>query len=163
MSSPPSSRSSLHTWLGLAGWLAVTFLAAAAASQFGAGAWYDSLAKPAWTPPSAVFGPVWAVLYTLMGIAAWLVWRREGLRAASFPLGLYVVHLGVNVAWSALFFGGQRIGWALLDIMLLWLFLAFLLALFWRRSRWAGALLVPYLLWVTYAGALNLQILRMNA
>jgi tryptophan-rich sensory protein len=163
MSSPSSSRSSLRSWLGLVGWLAVTFLAAATASRFGAGAWYAGLAKPAWTPPGAVFGPVWGLLYTLMGIAAWLVWRREGVRAAAFPLGLYLAQLVLNVAWTTLFFGAERIGWALLDILLLWLFLAALIPLFWRRSRWAGALLVPYLLWVTYAAALNLQILRLNA
>jgi tryptophan-rich sensory protein len=141
----------------------VTFLAATAASQFGTGAWYEALEKPSWTPPDAVFGPVWGVLYALMAVAAWLVWRKEGFRAALFPLGLYLAQLVLNVAWTALFFGAERIGFALLDIMLLWLFLAVLIPLFWRRSRWAGALLVPYLLWVTYAGALNLQILRMNA
>lgn len=163
MSPPPSSRSSLRSWVGLAGWLAVTFLAAAAASRFGAGPWYDRLAKPSWTPPGAVFGPVWGVLYTLMATAAWLVWRRGGFRAAAVPLGLYLAQLVLNVAWTTLFFGAERIGWALLDIVLLWLLLAALIPLFWRRSRWAGSLLVPYLLWVTYAAVLNLQILRLNA
>lgn len=155
-------RSSARTWIGLAGWLAVTFLVAAGASQFGADAWYDALAKPSWTPPGWVFGPVWTVLYALMAVAAWLVWEEHGFRGAFFSLAVYLVHLVVNFAWSLLFFGAGFIGWALADLILLWLMVALLVGLFWERRKLAGALLVPYLLWVTYAGALNLQILRLN-
>jgi len=127
------------------------------------GDWYADLAKPSWTPPSWVFGPVWTLLYGMMAVAVWLVWlrRREGGAAAA--MALFAVQLAFNAAWSGLFFGLHRPGVALVDLVLLWLALAATVWLFLRRRPAAGALLVPYLLWVSFALALNFAIWRLNA
>jgi len=148
--------------LGLVGWLAVTFAAAWVGSRFMPGAWYASLAKPSWTPPSGVFAPVWTVLYVLMAVSAWLVWRRVGFGTAGAALVLFVVQLALNALWSYLFFGLHRAGAAFLDIVALWLAILVVLVLFWRHDRWAGALLAPYLLWVIFASFLNLAVWRLN-
>ncbi|MEI6503735.1 MAG: TspO/MBR family protein, partial [Armatimonadota bacterium] len=107
-------------------------------------------------------GPAWTLLYTLMAIAAWLVLRRAGQAAVTVPLLLFGVQLALNLAWSLLFFGARQPGWAMLDIGLLWLGIAATMLTFWRVSPVAGALFVPYLLWVTYASTLNWGIWRMN-
>lgn len=125
--------------------------------------WYATLDKPSWTPPSWVFGPVWTVLYIAMAVAAWLVWRQAGLAAARWPLGLFAVQLGLNVAWSWLFFGLRSPALGLIDILLLWIAIAATLASFWRRTTAAGLLLAPYLAWVTFAAALNSAIWWLNA
>jgi len=151
--------------LTLAAFLAVTFAAAGVGSLFTAssvGSWYATVAKPSWTPPNWVFGPAWTVLYSLMAIAAWLVWRRVGLSGASVALGLYFAQLGLNVAWSGLFFGLRNIGAALVDIVGLWLLILFTTRAFWRRSHAASILLLPYLAWASFAAALNLAIWRLN-
>jgi tryptophan-rich sensory protein len=122
--------------------------------------WYPTLAKPAFTPPDRVFGPVWAALYAMMALAAWLVWRRVGWRDRA--LWLFFAQLAVNLAWSVLFFGWQRIGLALVDIALLLVLIALTVVAFWRIDRRAGLLLVPYLLWVACASALNGAIWLMN-
>jgi translocator protein len=106
---------------------------------------------------------VWTLLYLLMAIAAWRVWRGEGLAGAALPLSVFVAQLVANAGWSWVFFGLHRIGWALMVVVALWVLIALTLGLFWKRDRVAGTLLVPYLLWVGYAAALNLQILRLNA
>ncbi len=123
--------------------------------------WYASLAKPDWTPPDRVFTPVWTALFVMMAVAAWLVWRRAGA-AARRPLALFAVQLGLNVLWSALFFAARSPGLALLDIGALLIAIAATIAAFRRVSRAAAWLLVPYLLWVGYAAALNLAIWRLN-
>jgi tryptophan-rich sensory protein len=148
--------------LGLAGWLALSFAAAAVGRRFEPGPWYAALAKPAWTPPSWVFPPVWAALYLLMGIAAWLIWRTGGARSRR-PLALFAVQLALNAAWSWLFFGEHRIGAALLDIVLLWVAIRMTASGFFRVRPAAGVLLLPYLAWVTFAAALNASIWRLNA
>jgi translocator protein len=158
----PLAQRDRAKWLGLAAWLGITFLAAAIGSQFEPGAWYGSLDKPSWTPPNAVFGPVWTVLYLLMAIAAWLVWSARGFSGARTALTLYLLQLALNTAWSWLFFGEHRIGLALLDIVVLWLLIAATLVLFWRIRPVAGWLLVPYLVWVGYAAALNYAIFQAN-
>jgi benzodiazapine receptor len=125
--------------------------------------WYAQLAKPAWTPPNRLFGPVWTALYFMMAVAAWLVWRRGGSAATAAPLGLFGLQLALNVAWSGLFFGLHMPGAAFAEIVALWgLILATLIA-FWRVTPWAGWLMLPYLAWVTFASALNFAIWRMNA
>jgi benzodiazapine receptor len=124
--------------------------------------WYAGLVKPSWTPPSWVFGPVWISLYILMGVAAWLVWRRGGFTAATLPLALFLVQLALNALWSPLFFGLKMPGVALADIVLLWLAILATLVSFWGVSATAGWFLVPYLLWVSYAAALNFAIWRAN-
>lgn len=150
--------------LGLAGWLALSFLAAALGSlaSLRAGSFYADLERPAWAPPGEVFGPVWTVLYALMGIAAWLVWRRCGLRGARAALTLFLAQLAVNALWSWLFFAWQLGAASFADIVLLWLLLTATLIAFWRIHRLAGLFLLPYLLWVSYAGALNFAVWQLN-
>jgi tryptophan-rich sensory protein len=121
--------------------------------------WYAGLAKPSWTPPSWVFGPVWSVLYVSMAVAAWLVWRQGD---AAVPLTMFAVQLLFNAAWSWLFFGLHSSAAAFLDIVLLWLAIVATTASFWRRSTLAAILFLPYLVWVSFAAALNLAIWRLN-
>ena len=120
--------------------------------------WYPALRKPSWNPPAWVFGPVWTVLYLMMAIAAWLVWRRSGFGA----LGIFALQLALNAAWSPLFFGLRNPLAGFLDIVLLGAAIPVTMVFFWRISPTAGALLVPYWLWVCFATALNLMIWRMN-
>ena len=149
---------------GLLVWLVVSFIAAAigGAASIQAGPFYTELARPDWAPPPAVFGPVWTVLYALMGIAAWLVWRVGGFRAARSALTLFLVQLAFNALWSWLFFAWQRGALAFADILLLWALIVATLIAFWRIRALAGALLVPYLLWVSFAAALNYSVWRLN-
>jgi translocator protein len=121
--------------------------------------WYAGLAKPSWNPPSWLFGPVWSVLYLSMAVAAWLVWRRGN---ALMPLTLFAIQLGFNAAWSWLFFGMHSPGVAFVDIVLLWGAIAATTIAFGLRSKVAGLLLVPYLVWVSFAAVLNFAIWRLN-
>ncbi len=121
--------------------------------------WYRTLARPSWTPPDALFGPVWAALYTAMAISAWLVWRRVGF---GWPLAAFAAQLALNVAWSGLFFGLRQVGLALLDIAALWTAILACILLFWPVSTVAALLMAPYLAWVSFAAALNFAIWRMN-
>jgi tryptophan-rich sensory protein len=125
-------------------------------------AWYPTLLKPAWTPPAWLFGPVWTVLYALMALAAWRVWLAGGWAANRPALSLYAVQLLLNLAWSGIFFGLRAPGWALIEIEVLWLAIALTTWLFFRRDEAAGWLMLPYLLWVTYAAALNAAISALN-
>lgn len=152
-------------WLGLLGWVALCL----GAAGLGAGAttpeidgWYATIQKPTWNPPDAVFGPVWTTLYLMMAVAAWLVWQRGGLREQRSPLGLFGVQLALNVAWSWIFFGQHQLGWAFLELVVLWLAIAATAVAFFRCSKVAGWLLVPYLAWVSFAGVLNFTIWRLN-
>jgi len=150
--------------VGLAAFLAMCFGAAGVGSLFTAPAiptWYTGLAKPSWTPPSWVFGPVWSLLYLAMAIAAWMVWRR-GARAALSALALFGVQLALNVAWSATFFGLRMPGAAFGVIVALWLFILATLIAFRRRSLASAILMAPYLAWVSFAAALNFAVWRMN-
>ena len=147
----------------LIGWIAVSLAAGLIGSQFLPGAWYASLEKPDWNPPNSVFGPVWTILYVLMGIAAWLVWRKVGFAGAPVALGLYFVQLVLNALWSYLFFGAHQPGLALVEIVVLWLVILATTMGFWRVSAAAGALLLPYLGWVGFATALNYQLWRLNS
>lgn len=122
--------------------------------------WYADIAKPSFNPPSWVFGPAWTLLYALMSWSAFLVWRRCGLR--SRPLALFGLQLLLNGLWSPVFFGLARPGAALVVIVLLWLAIAACLVVFWRVSRLAGGLLIPYLAWVSFATVLNAAIWRLN-
>ena len=153
---------SMKLLAGLAGWLAVTFAAAWAGARFMPGEWYAALAKPWWNPPNWIFGPVWTVLYVLMAVAAWLVWRQAGFAGAGPALGLFLVQLALNALWSYLFFGLHRIDWALADILALWAAILAVLILFWRVQATAGALLLPYLAWVSFATVLNFALWRLN-
>lgn len=150
--------------LGLLGWLALCFSAAIIGNWFPPGAWYAQLDKPSWTPPAAVFGPVWTTLYFLMGVAAWLVWRQDGFSAeATIALSLFLVQLALNAFWSIIFFGWQEPGIAFVELVVLWGAIVLTLIFFWRHNTLAGLLLVPYLLWTTFAGLLNFAIWQLNA
>lgn len=151
--------------LALGGFLAVTFLVAGVSTAFTAPAiptWYTALAKPAFNPPSGIFGPVWTLLYCLMAVAAWLIWKRPSSHLRSSALLLYCVQLALNFAWSLIFFGQRLIGVGLIDIVLLWLAIAFTSVLFFRLSKAAGWMFVPYLAWVSFAGVLNFEIWQLN-
>ena len=136
--------------------------------------WYRTLKKPSWNPPAWIFGPVWTVLYTMMGVASWLVWRQgrqdidedgNSLRTsvqARDALKVYGIHLVFNALWSIVFFGMRRIGWALAEIAVLWSLIATTTARFYRIRPAAGLLLLPYLLWATFASVLNFVLWRKN-
>lgn len=152
----------LRQLLVLAAFVVVTFAVAAFGSQFQPGDWYLALDKPSWTPPGWIFPPVWTLLYLAMAVAAWLVWRTGGWRANRLALTLYASQLAVNGIWSWLFFGRQAVGAALVDIAVLLVLVVATTMVFRRRSTAAGRLMVPYLLWLGFATALNFQIWRMN-
>ena len=149
---------------GLIGWLVLSFVAAAigAIASVQAATFYQQLAQPSWAPPSTVFGPVWSMLYALMGIAAWLVWREGGWRRQRGVLALFVVQLALNALWSWLFFAWHHGALAFIDIVLLWLLIVATVIGFWRVRPLAGALLLPYLCWVSFASALNFAVWRLN-
>jgi len=122
--------------------------------------WYPTLHKPTWNPPAWIFGPVWTALYVMMAVAAHRIARREH---RGLPLTFFLVQLAFNAAWSPIFFGWHQIGAALAVLAALWLTLAATLIVFYRRDALAGALLVPYLAWCTFAATLNCAIWRLNA
>ena len=150
--------------LGLPLWLVLSFAAAAVGGVASAGApeFYARLAKPAWAPPAWLFGPAWTVLFLLMGTAAWLVWRERGRTVARRALVLFVVQLAFNALWSWLFFAWRRGGLALAEVVLLEVLIVATTVAFWRVRPLAGALMVPYALWVAYATALTAAVWRMN-
>lgn len=124
--------------------------------------WYTQIRKPAWTPPSALFAPVWTTLYVMMGVSAWIVWRSDDASRRT-ALALFGLQLLLNAAWSFIFFGLRSPGWAVIEIALLWLILLVTIVSFVRISRPAAWLLVPYLLWVSFAAALNYSVWSLNS
>lgn len=125
--------------------------------------WYVTLDKPWFNPPSWVFAPVWTLLYTLMGIALYLVWTRKvGGKRRILWIRLFLVHLVLNTLWSILFFGQKLLLGALIEITVLWLFIVALIALAASFDKRVSALLIPYLLWVSFASALNYELWRLN-
>lgn len=148
----------------LAGWVVFTFLFAAigafATSQ--AGTFYAQLDRPEWAPPAWLFGPAWTVLYALMAVAAWRVYRTASIRSVRPELTLYVVQLALNALWSWLFFAWHNGPLAFAEIIVLWLAIAATIVAFGRRDRLAGLLLLPYIAWVTFAGALCYSIWQRN-
>lgn len=150
--------------LGLVIALAATFTAAAIGSHAttrSVTTWYLGLRKPVWVPSGRTIGLVWSVLYILMAVAAWLVWRERGL-TAWIPLTLFGTQLGLNALWSVLFFGRREPGMAFGEILVLWGAVLVTLVAFWLVTPWAGLLLAPYLAWVTFAGNLNRIVWRIN-
>jgi len=161
MAISPRTKSSL----ALAAFLGLTYLVAAGSTVFTAAAiptWYAALAKPSFNPPNAVFAPVWTLLYTLMAIAAWLVWKLPSSPLRRSALMIWCLQLALNFLWTFIFFGSHQTGLALLEIALLWLEILATAILFFRLRRPAGWLFVPYLAWVAFAAALNAAIYRMN-
>ena len=121
--------------------------------------WYSTLIKPSFNPPSWLFAPVWISLYTIMGISLYLVLQKKNNRRA---LSFFSAQLILNALWSILFFGLQNPLLAFIEILILWLFIALTILEFRRLDRKAAHLLIPYLLWVTFAAILNLSIWRLN-
>jgi len=152
------------------GWVLLLFLGASLlASALGGFAtassvdsWFSTLVKPTWNPPSSIFAPVWTVLYVLMAISAWRIWLKSEIPGSRAVLAVYFVHLALNTLWSLLFFGLRNPAAGLVDIVLLWGLIVWLQIAFWKRDRLAGLLWVPYLIWVSFASALNFAIWRLN-
>lgn len=138
----------------------IVLVAASSGAVFKPGAWYEQLRKPSWTPPRWAFPVVWSILYVLIGIAGWMVWDRAGW---SLPLAVWGFQIVVNACWSWLFFGMRRMELALVDIGLLWASVAAFILTAWPVSPAAALMFVPYLVWVSAAGALNYSVLRLNA
>ena len=125
--------------------------------------WYPLLVKPWWNPPSWVFGPVWTVLYIFMGVAAWRVWCSAGsFGSARSAMILFLLQLALNAAWSWLFFGFRMPGAALAELLLLWVFIVATIRTFFVYDLVAAWMMVPYLAWVSFAGALNAAIWILN-
>jgi benzodiazapine receptor len=125
--------------------------------------WYSAIEKPGFTPPNWIFGPVWTILYLLMGVAAFLVWQKGvQFRRVRIALGWFLVQLILNALWTPVFFGLHQIGWAFVVIVLLWAAIVVAMCCFSRVSKTAAVLLVPYLLWVSFATVLNGAIWRLN-
>jgi benzodiazapine receptor len=124
--------------------------------------WYRSLAKPSFTPPDWTFSIVWILIFLLMGVSAWLVWRRAGFACGAIPLTWFAAQFALNLTWSVLFFGFRLPGWALIEIVALYGAVLMTAITFYRVSRPAGLLLAPYLLWLTFAVALNASIWSLN-
>lgn len=157
-------RSAAASGLGLLGWFLLCFAVAAlgALASISARAFYADLVRPAWAPPGWVFGPVWTLLYAMMAVAAWLIWKDAGFRKGRLALGLFLAQLAANALWSWLFFAWHRGAAAFAEILLLdALVLATVLA-FRRHRPAAAALLLPYLAWIAFATALCFAIWRGN-
>jgi tryptophan-rich sensory protein len=153
-----------NAWGALAGWLLVSAAAGAigAWASLDAQAFYAQLAKPSWAPPASVFGPVWTVLYALMGVAAWLVWRERAAPGRQAALGVFVAQLALNALWSWLFFAWHRGALAFGDVVLLLALVAVTTFMFWRVRTLAGLLMLPYLAWVAFATALCFRVWQDN-
>jgi len=163
----PSGRGAERTreLLGLAAFIALCLGVSALGGWVTAGSvgsWYPTLNKPAFNPPDWVFAPVWTVLYLMIAIAGWRVWRRRGLAGARVAMSAYALQLALNLVWSFLFFGGRMIGAALAEIVLLLVAIVVNAMLFWRIERAAALLLVPYAAWAGFAVALNAALWRLN-
>ena len=158
------SQSKHRQILGLIGWFVVSFAASAvgAVASIQAKSFYSQLAQPTWAPPPWLFGPVWTVLYALMAIAAWLVWRSGGFRANRIALSLFLLQLALNALWTWFFFAWHHGALAFTDIVLLWVLIVATLVSFWRVRPLAGTLLIPYLLWVSFASVLNYSVWQLN-
>lgn len=156
--------SRLTQTLGLLGWLALCFAVAAlgARASIAAASFYSELTRPTWAPPGSVFGPVWSVLYLMMAISAWLVWREREWRGTRGALTLFVVQLAANALWSWFFFAWRKGALASVEIVVLWVLILATLVSFWRIRPLAGALLLPYLAWVSFATALCFTVWRLN-
>ena len=155
----------VRNWVALIGFIAAAFAAAAiggAATASSVREWYPLLNKPSWNPPGWIFGPVWTVLYLMMSVAAWRIWRRRALPGARYALTLFFVQLALNALWSLLFFGLRRPDLALAEIVALWICLVLIQREFWRLDRTAGWLWLPYVCWVTFAAGLNTVIVALN-
>lgn len=160
------NNTSLKNLLVLFGFVVVTFLIGGAGSIFTSASldgWYDQIIKPSWVPPSFVFPIVWPILYGMMGVSAYIIWRkRDDGHSFCCSLVYYWVHVFFNFLWSYIFFGMRDIGLALSEIIVLWAMIGGLIIVFWRIDKVAGSLLIPYFAWVTFAMYLNYTIWQLN-
>jgi translocator protein len=157
--------SAARRWLPLFGFILITFAVATVgsfATSSSVGSWYAQLAKPTWNPPSSWFGPVWTLLYAFMAVVGWRLWLRRHDRLGQGLLSAWGVQLALNAAWSPAFFGLQSEIAGLLVILPLWFVLLVIQVRLWRFDRICAWLWLPYLLWVSFATALNFTIWRMN-
>ena len=156
--------SSQKQTLGLFGWLMICFVASAigALATFKAPAIYAQLTQPTWAPPAWVVGPVWTTLYAMMAVAAWLIWRQGGFTHNRKALTWFFIQLSLNALWSWLFFAWMQGTWSFINIMLLWCAITVTLVMFWYQNKWAAGLLIPYLVWVSFAAALNFAMWQLN-
>lgn len=156
----------MRSAIALLAFLVVVLAAASVGAFFTAPAvrdWYPLLNKPSWTPPAWVFGPVWTLLYLGIAVAGFLVWRQSGFTCARWTMLLFALQLVLNAGWSWIFFGLRQPGWAFVEIVVLWGSILATTIAFFRVSRAAGALFIPYLLWVTFAAGLNFAIWRLSS
>lgn len=151
-------------------WAAIgtAFLAAAVVAALGAsmtelGTWYQGLKKPVWQPPDWLFGPAWTLIFALSALAAAIAWWRSSRATRTWIVGLFVLNGVLNILWSWLFFRLQRPDWALIEVVFLWLSILALIIMLGGVSRTAAWLLAPYLIWVTFAGMLNLAVVDLNS
>lgn len=153
-----------HQALKLAAAMAACYGVAAvgAVASVSAGSFYAGLQQPAWAPPGRVFGPVWTTLYTMMGVATWLVWRNAWTANVAKELSVFGLQLAFNGLWSWLFFKWQLGAAAFADILVLLALVVLNVVLYWRRNKWAGLLLLPYLAWVGFAAALCYAVWQRN-
>jgi tryptophan-rich sensory protein len=149
----------MSSYIPLGVFFGLVIAAASTGAIFQPGPWYKSLAKPTWTPPDWLFPVAWTVLYAMIAIAGWLVWRVEGIGPATLVWG---AGLALNMAWSWIMFGEKKIGLAFGDLILLWLSIVAFMALAWPLDSTATWLFAPYFVWVSFAGVLNLAVWRMN-
>ncbi len=148
--------------IGIVGCLVVGFLSGFATSDAISG-WYVDIVKPSFNPPNWIFGPVWTILYTLMGISAALVWHQGWeKREVKIALSFFAIQLLLNGLWSIIFFGAQQLGLAFAEIILLWIMIVVCIILFSNINKTASYLLIPYLLWVSFATILNFNIWQLN-
>ena len=159
-----SQRTSVSQTLGLVGWFALAFATAAvgAIASIEASTFYAQLARPVWSPPGYIFGPVWSVLYALMGVSAWLVWREKSAQHRRLALALFVAQLGANALWSWLFFAWHEGALAFADVLFLLALIGAMIATFWSARRIAAILMLPYLAWVCFASALTWAVWQGN-
>jgi len=143
-------------------WILVAFTAAFIGGRARPGEWYLTRKKPSWNPPNWVFAPVWTLLFILMGLSAGMIWEERSRVTVTLALGLFLAQLAANALWSWLFFGWHQMGWALLELLLLWGLILGTILSFWAVRPLAGQLLLPYLAWVSFAGVLNLALWRLN-
>lgn len=150
--------------LGLLVWLVICYSASAvgAVASIQASSFYAELVQPSWAPPSWLFGPVWTLLYGMMAVSVWLIWRSEGFKANRMAISWFFFQLLLNSLWSWLFFGWHLGAFSFVEIIFLWVAIVATIICFWRVRPVAGALLIPYLLWVSFASALNYAMWQLN-
>lgn len=150
------------SYIALLVFILANVMVAMSGALFRPGAWYASLNKPSWQPPNWLFGPVWSVLYAMIAVSGWFVWLEVGLQGAGLAFAVYAAQLFLNAVWSGLFFGMRRIDLAMLEVILLWLSIVLNIIVFYPISAAAAWLLLPYLLWVSFAAFLNFVMLKLN-